>query len=296
MRGRTKLAVLAATAVAGAGIAAGAVAATSGSDDQAADLASAINKRAGTSITADDVEGAFQDVLKQHLDEAVAAGKITQAEADRILAQAKNGGLPGGAFLGPPAGGRGMVFGFHGPGLRAGVLAAAAKLLGTTEADLRAKIEKGATLSSLAKAKGVTKADLVAAIQNALRAADPDLTAARAKAMATRIADGLDHRRHGPPGPPVDILGPVAALLKTTEADLREKLEDGASLTSIAKDAGVSRDDLVATIEKALTTAKPAIPADRVDDLAAHIADETGHEHGPGPGGPGPWGPGPAGP
>ena len=53
--GRRKVAALAASAVAVAGISAGAVAATNGSADEASDLAAAINKRAGTSITADQV-------------------------------------------------------------------------------------------------------------------------------------------------------------------------------------------------------------------------------------------------
>ena len=53
MRGRTKLAAAAVGVVAAAGAATGVVAATgNGSGDRAADLAAAINKRAGTSITA----------------------------------------------------------------------------------------------------------------------------------------------------------------------------------------------------------------------------------------------------
>ena len=103
--GRRKIAALAAGAIAVAGISAGAVAATTGSADQASDLAAAINKRAGTSITADQVEGAFQDLLKARLDEAVKAGRITQAQADQMLERAQDApGLPG--FGGPGRGPR----------------------------------------------------------------------------------------------------------------------------------------------------------------------------------------------
>lgn len=81
--GRRRIAALAAGAVAVAGVGAGAVAASGGSGPPgASDLAAAINERAGTSITAEQVEGAFLDLLDQRLDEAVVAGRITRAQAD----------------------------------------------------------------------------------------------------------------------------------------------------------------------------------------------------------------------
>ena len=61
MRGRTKLAAATVGVIAAAGAATGVVAAAgNGSGDPAADLASAINKRAGTSITPGDVTGAYR--------------------------------------------------------------------------------------------------------------------------------------------------------------------------------------------------------------------------------------------
>ena len=203
MRGRTKLAAATVGVIAAAGAATGVVAASgNGSGDPAADLAAAINKRAGTSITAADISGAYQDLLKARLDAAVAAGKLTQAQADDMLARAKDAPLGGPGFGGPG-------FGPGGPGHveRAELLAPVAGLLKLSEDQLRTKLRSGDTLAQIAKAQGVSRADLIAAITKALKAADTDLTDARAAAIAGRIADGKGPRggrRGGPPfgGPP----------------------------------------------------------------------------------------------
>ncbi|WP_217921201.1 hypothetical protein [Miltoncostaea oceani] len=192
---RTKIAILAAGAVASAGIAGGAVAATSGGGDQASDLAEAINERAGTQITADDVTGAYQDLLKERLDEAVAAGRITQAQADEMLERAKDApGLPG--------------FGGHGPGMGRGgpggphgaVLDEVAAKLKLTEAQIRTKLEAGSTLTRIAKAQGVARAELIATIRAALTA--DGVPAARTAELAAHIADDTrpEPGEHGPRG------------------------------------------------------------------------------------------------
>ena len=198
MRGRLKLVALTAGAIAAAGVGAGAIAATTGrSGDPAADLAAAINKRAGTSITGEDVKGAFKDLLKARLDADVAAGRLTRAQADAILERAGNDMPPLGhlRFRGP-----------HGP--RANVLAPVAKLLKTSEADLRATLRSGSTLAQVAKERGVSRADLLATIEKALRSSGPgDLTDEQLRALAARIADGPPaggrqfHHRWGGPGP-----------------------------------------------------------------------------------------------
>lgn len=197
--GRRKIVAIAVGAIGAAGLAAGAVAATSGSSDDAGDLAAAINKRAGTSITADDITGAYQDVLKAHLAEAVAAGKITQAQADEMLQRAQS--APGLPPLGGP--GRGGL----GPGgHHADVLGPVAKSLKLTEAQLRTKLEAGSTLAKIAKAQGVSRADLIATITATLKA--DGVPAARVADLAAHIADdtrddhGPGHEGFGPgPGP-----------------------------------------------------------------------------------------------
>jgi hypothetical protein len=195
--GRRKMIAVAVGAVGAAGIAAGAVAATSGSSDDAGDLAAAINKRAGTSISAADVAGAYQDVLKTHLDQAVAAGKITQAQADEMLQRAKDApGLPPLGGPGPGGPGRG--------GPRADILAPVAKALNLTEAQLRTKLEAGSTLAKVAKEQNASREDLIAAISAALTA--EGVPAARVADLAAHIADDshADHDRgrgRGPGGP-----------------------------------------------------------------------------------------------
>ena len=197
--GRRKVAAIAAGAIAAAGITAGAVAATGGSGQEASDLASAINQRAGTSITADDVTGAFQDLLKERLDEAVKAGRLTQAQADEMLARAKDApGLPG-MFGGPGHGPGGPGFGF---GARGEVLDKVAAKLKLSEDALRTKLRAGSTLTAVAKAQGVTKAELIATITAALKA--EGVPAARAAEIAKHIADDTGPKEHhwrGGPGP-----------------------------------------------------------------------------------------------
>ena len=186
--GRRKVMIVAASAIGAAGLAAGAVAATSGSSDDAGDLAAAINKRAGTQITAADVTGAYQDVLKAHLAEAVAAGRITQAQADEMLKRAQSApGLPPLGAGGPGVGHRG--------GPHTDLLAPVAKKLGLTEAQIRTRLEAGSTLAKIAKAEGVSRADLIDVISAALKA--DGVPAARIADLAAHIADDAD----GPGGP-----------------------------------------------------------------------------------------------
>lgn len=195
--GRKRIALLAAGAVATAGIAGGAVAATGGGGGAAEDLAAAINERAGTQITADQVEGAYIDLLSKRLDEAVAAGRLTRTQADEMLERAKD--APGLPRLGGPGMGRGR----HG-GPRAEVLDDVAKKIGMTEAQIRTRLEAGKTLAQIAKAEGVSRADLIATIRAALKA--EGVPAARIAELAKHIADDTRPERgpgrHGPGGRP----------------------------------------------------------------------------------------------
>lgn len=188
IRRHLKAVALTAGALAVVGAGAGAVAATGGGGDPAADLAGAINKQAGTTISSDQVQAAFKDLMKQRLDAEVAAGRLTQAQADEILKNAPTMGMR-------PFGGPGP--GMHGGGPRA-VMAPVAKLLKLTDAELRAKLQAGATLTKVASQQGVSKADLVAEIKKALAAGRPAgapaLSAAELQKRATDIADGKGPR------------------------------------------------------------------------------------------------------
>ncbi|WP_217915504.1 hypothetical protein [Miltoncostaea marina] len=182
---RRTIAAAVAGVVATAGVAAGAAAGGAGGD-AASDLAAAINERAGTSITADDVTGAMRDLMERRLDEAVAEGRLTEQQADRMRERAEDG-------LGMPwPDGRGPGHGEH-AGARAGVLEAAAGALGLEQDALRERLRGGDTLAEVAAAEGVARAAVVAAVREALTEAGVE--GDRAAGMAGRIVDG------GPPGP-----------------------------------------------------------------------------------------------
>jgi len=199
---RRRIAVASGAAVAALGLAAGGAtyAATSGGpDDEAGALAEALNANEGTSLTADDIQAALKDVLEERLDAAVAAGKLTQEQADQMLERAGDRGL----HLGP--GGPG------GPGhvIRGGPLGeAAATALGLSEDALRAQLEDGKSVAEIAAARNVPRAEVVAAVRDAIIAAPPPGRDKPTQAEATRIAQRIvnaepgAHRRGGPPGPP----------------------------------------------------------------------------------------------
>jgi hypothetical protein len=189
MRTRTKhIAGLAAIGVLVGGGIAGAFAVTGGQDDAAGSLASALSARTGGQVSAADVKGAFTDVLRDRLAADVAAGRITQAQADQMLERAKDMPLPGmGRHGGPGAGMRG--------GMRA-VMTAVEKKVGVTHEQLHQARDEGKTLAQVAQSKGVSRAELIATITSAIRASErgSGLTEAQATQTATRMADGTGPR------------------------------------------------------------------------------------------------------
>ncbi len=180
----------------------GAFAATSGQDDPAGDLASALSERTGEQVSAADVKGAFTDVLKERLQQAVASGRITQAQADEMLTRAQNAPLPG---MGGPGGHRGGHHGGHhgGPGGRA-VEDAMVKALGITEDAWHTAREAGRTPAQVAKDKGIAVATVVDAVTAALDKQGPPpgapaLDDAQLKQMATDIVNGTGGGGHRHP-------------------------------------------------------------------------------------------------
>lgn len=106
---------------------------------------------------------ALQTTSLQEIDAAVAAGKLTQAQADKIKEAINSGkimmggigihggaGGPGGA--GPGIGDRGMHIGIGG--------ADVATFLGITEEQLRTELQGGKTLAQVAAAHGKTRDQL----------------------------------------------------------------------------------------------------------------------------------------
>jgi hypothetical protein len=189
---------LAAVLAIGAGVAVAAGSLGLGSDQQA--FLDNAAKRLG--VTPAQLKAALQGAYGDQLDAAVAAGKITKAQADALRQRSATDGLP---FFG---GGRDRGFGHHGPVS----LAAAATYLGLTEAELRTELASGKTLAQIAKAKdksvdglkqalaAETKKDLDAAVKAGR------LTQAQADELQARMTAHLDDLVNGTgaPGRPHD--------------------------------------------------------------------------------------------
>ena len=163
---------------------------------------------------------------------AVTAGRLSQADADRLTASLKEHVTEMvNNTVGPRGGpGRGFGFGFgHGRGHGGlfGGLDAAASYLGLTEEQLRTELMSGKTLADVAKAKGKPVDGLVDALTadakkrldaavaaGRITKADADKALAEMKQRVTdrvngvRGPDGLRGFRHGGPDfsgpPPVD--------------------------------------------------------------------------------------------
>jgi hypothetical protein len=185
------LMVLAGAVALGAGGATIGVAASGGGDSSPAkDLADALNKNEGTSLTEADVQEAMEAAFKARLDAAVKAGRLTQAQADQMLQRAQD--APKRRAEREAA--------------RAARIAPVAKLLGLTADEIHQKLEDGTTLAKLAESKGVSRAKLLDAIKEGIKAASAaegvTFSEERLTEMAERTADAAGRpgrgERHGP--------------------------------------------------------------------------------------------------
>jgi hypothetical protein len=186
-----KIVIAAAVALAAVGGAGAAVAASHvwGSDQRQA----VINDAAGRlGVTPSALQNAFKGALKDQIEAAVTAGKLTRAQADAIEARIAAGqglgfGGMGGGFRGPGGGMHGIL----GPSL-----AAATTYLDLTEAQIRTDLQSGKTLAQIATAQGKDPAKLVDALvtaetaQLATAVKDGKLTAAQ----QTQILANLNQR------------------------------------------------------------------------------------------------------
>ncbi len=160
---------------------------------------------------------AIVEAQKADVAQAVSDGKLTQAQADQILANAETHAANHVNSTAP------MGRGGHGGkgGMLAGdpanaPLAVAAKALGIDEAALRTELQSGKTIADVAKAKGVDTAKIVTAIVDArkidvakavtddkLTQAQADQMLANAEARATDLVNGKapTGRHNGGRGP-----------------------------------------------------------------------------------------------
>lgn len=141
-----------AVAVLAVGVAGGAVAATRLSTPEQESKAVVDDAASRLGVTPQQLTNALKGALKARVDAAVKAGRLTQAEGNRVKERIDANEIPM-LGLGGPHGHHRMGF-HHG-------LDAAAKYLGMTEAALRTQLESGKTLAQVAKAKGKSVDGLV---------------------------------------------------------------------------------------------------------------------------------------
>ena len=201
MRSRSKTRIAAAFAVALSLLAvAGVAVAASGAFDPKAERDSFLNDVASNlGVERSKLDDALQKAASARVDAALAAGRITQAQADEMKQRIEAGD---GLFLaGPWMGGH--------PGHHELHSLAAASYLGLTEAELRTQLESGKSLADVAKAQGksvdgLKKAlvfDVKAKLDQAVK--DGKITAAQRNEMLARFEEHVDDLIAGvrPAGP-----------------------------------------------------------------------------------------------
>jgi hypothetical protein len=151
MKRKVVAAGAAALAVAGGGAA---VAATSLVDPEQESKAVIDDAASQLGVQPSELSDALERALLKRVDAALAAGRITQAQADELEQRIQSGDYP---LIGPVLGHR------DGPGHGFGHFDAAAAYLGLTEAELRTQLEDGKTMADVARAQGKTVDGLVAA-------------------------------------------------------------------------------------------------------------------------------------
>jgi hypothetical protein len=154
-------------------------------------------------VTPDQLNSALKGAFADRLQAAVKAGKLTQAQADKIKKQVQqNGGPPGfgGDLRAFGAGGGPHFFHRGGPGgpggpIRAGV-GAAAKYLGLTDQQLIGQIRSGKSLADIAGDKNKSVDGLKSAIKDSVKSdLDADVKAGRlTQSQENAIVGKLDGR------------------------------------------------------------------------------------------------------
>jgi len=163
-------------------------------------------------------------------------------------------------------------------------LAAASKVLGITEAELKTELEAGKSVADVAKAKNIDLATVKAALLAEAKAhIDAEVaagkhTAAEGVAKLAEVTSRIDtmlttaglpargpHGEGGKGGPGKFMSATLATTLKLTQEELKTQLHSGKSLADVAKAQSVD----IADVKSVLTS-----------DFTAHLAEEvTSGEH-----------------
>jgi hypothetical protein len=160
-------------------------------------------------VTPTQLQNAVREAYFDRLQAAVAAGRLTQAQANAIKQRIQKYGLRGAGpwlFAGPRGFGGRHLFG---PMILGGPdhASAAASFLGLTEAQLLSQLRSGKSLAQIARARGKSVAGLKSAILNEIRSRLNSLvsrgviTSAREQRILSRLSARLDDaiNRTGPP-------------------------------------------------------------------------------------------------
>lgn len=139
-------------------------------------------------VTVERLRTAREEARKELLQEAVAAGALTQAQADRILS---------GEWRGLSRGEMGALRGAKGvPGIHVNIHEVAASVLNLSPEALRAELSQGKSLAQVATERGVSVSTLKNAILDAQKARISQAVAngRLTQEQADRILQGLESR------------------------------------------------------------------------------------------------------
>jgi len=207
-------------------------------------------------IGEDKLTTAVDEAYDETLDDAVAAGRLTQEQADSLKARGYNFA----PLLGPRFGQRLPLGGVR-------VMDAAATVLGMTVDDLMTELKDGKSLVDVAAAKGISgeklTADLLAQVKTQLDSlvSDGKLTQEQADNIYTQTESNIDRIvsdtsgfNFGPrfggrmqPGGP-QVMDAAAEVLGMSVDDLMTELKDGKSLADVAAAKGISQEKLTADL------------------------------------------------
>jgi hypothetical protein len=159
---RTLLA--ASAAIAAVVIAGGAIAATKLTSPKEENQAVINDAAAQLGIEPSKLSDALENALKAQVDNAVADGRLTKEQGDKLKESIDAGEVPLFATPGFGFGPHGFQRGFHVDGPFEAGLSTAAKYLGMSEADLRSALRNGKSLADVAKDKGKSVDGLIDAL------------------------------------------------------------------------------------------------------------------------------------
>ena len=137
-------------------------------------------------VTEQQLVDAVKAARLEMVDEAVAAGKITQEQADRVRERIEEG--------------EGLGFGWGGCHMRpfGGIVSSIAETLDMTPREILQEIRQGQSLAEIGQAKGVSPEELKSVILSAADSkldqvvADGKITQEQADKIMTRLTDNID--------------------------------------------------------------------------------------------------------